>query len=157
MKKILLTTAIMLMGASAPVFADNNWSNYRGVDTSKQHRPPPPPHGGYPNQQRPPVYPNQPRPPVYPYPPRPPVYPNHPRPPVHPYPPQNGISIHYTAPSTVQYSSNSYSWVNGEASSSSISSSTYVVVSDWQRLGLPAPPQGMYWIMENGRYILVPK
>lgn len=139
MKKILLTTAIMLMGASAPVFADNNWSNYRGVDTSKQHRPPPPPHGGYPNQQRPPVYPNQPRPPVY------------------PYPPQNGISIHYTAPSTVQYSSNSYSWVNGEPSSSSISSSTYVVVSDWQHLGLPAPPQGMYWIMENGRYILVPK
>lgn len=87
----------------------------------------------------------------HPYPPNPypPMYPSHP-------PIQNGINIQYRAPTTVYQSSNSYSWVNGDPNVASIESSNYVLITDWRKLGLPAPPTGMYWIMENGRYILVP-
>ncbi|WP_298143919.1 RcnB family protein [uncultured Acinetobacter sp.] len=69
--------------------------------------------------------------------------------------PQPNVSIQYQGPTTVVQNSQSYSFVNGQPSGS-ISSSRYVFISDWQRLGLPAPPVGMYWIYENGRYALVP-
>ena len=69
--------------------------------------------------------------------------------------PQPHISIQYQGPTTVVHNSESYSFVNGQPTGS-MSSSRYVFISDWQRLGLPAPPAGMYWIYENGRYALVP-
>ncbi|RKG32438.1 RcnB family protein [Acinetobacter tianfuensis] len=160
MKAIVFTAVLMLAGVSVPVFAESGSANYRGADTSRHHRPLPP-NGSY-QPYRQPVFSNPSlqhldpapsRPPVRPY---PPVHSHPPHPPVRPYPPQNGVHIYYRAPSTVTYSSNSYGWVNGEPSNSSISSSTHVVISDWRRLGLPDPPEGMYWIFENGRYVLVP-
>lgn len=133
---------LMFLGASASAMAENQWGNYRGVDTAKQHRPPFH-QNGYPNDR--PNYPNR------PYPSRPP-YPNR------PYPPQinNGVSIHYQAPTTIIQNSQSYSWVNGDPNVAHIESSTQSVITDWRRIGLPAPPTGMYWIFENGRYVLVP-
>lgn len=77
-----------------------------------------------------------------------------PAPPTWPRPYHN-VVIQYQAPTTIVQNSQTYSFVNGQPSSS-ISSSNYVFISDWQRLGLPAPPSGMYWIYENGRYALVP-
>ena len=131
---------VMLISASASTFAENKWANYQGVDTSKpQHRPPSMNRPGYP--QHAPNYPQH-----YPQ------YPNRP----YPQYPQSGISIQYNAPTTITQNSQSYSWVNGDPASASISSSTYTFISDWKRIGLPAPPSGMYWIFENGRYVLVP-
>lgn len=105
---------------------------------------------------------NYPAPPQRPMPPRPmPPSGHHPYPPYPPhypsYPPiQNGVNIQYRAPTTIYQNSNSYSWVNGDPNVASIESSNYVLITDWRRIGLPAPPTGMYWIMDNGRYILVP-
>ena len=48
-----------------------------------------------------------------------------------------------------------YSWVNGDPNVVHIESSRYTVITEWQRLGLPAPPRGSYWIYENGRYVLM--
>lgn len=147
MKAILFyaMAGVMLMTASAGTFAENRWANYKSVDTSKHHH-----HSNYPQHR--PNYPH--RPPVYPH--RP--YPSYPQYPHQPYPsyPQNGVSIQYHAPTTITQNSQSYSWVNGDPASAGISSSTYTFISDWERLGLPAPPRGMYWIFENGRYVLVP-
>lgn len=143
---------VMLIMTSASTFAENKWSNYQGVDTTK--RPPAMNRPGYPQhgQSYPQHAPNYPQ--HYPNYPHRPQYPNYPN---RPYPPQvqNGISIQYQAPTTIIQNSQSYSWVNGDPASASISSSTYTFISDWQRLGLPAPPSGMYWIFENGRYVLV--
>ena len=145
---------IVLMSASAGAFAENKWSNYQGVDTTK--RPPAMNRPGYPQygQNYPQHAPNYPQNHQN-YPHRPPVYPQYPN---RPYPqyPQAGISIQYNAPTTITQNSQSYTWVNGDPASASISSSTYTFISDWQRLGLPAPPSGTYWIFENGRYVLVP-
>lgn len=154
---------IVLLGASATTQAENKWSNYRGVDTSKyQHRPAYPqtsyPKNNYP-QQRPGYsqhsYPRN----SYPYnhyPQNRPYYQQ--RPPHHQtYPTiQNGIGIQYSAPTTITHNSQSYSWVNGDPNTARIESSSYTLITDWQRLGLPAPPNGMYWIYEHGRYVLVP-
>ncbi len=122
---------MVLLGASAMTQAENRWSNYQGVDTSKhQHRP---------------HYPSRPTP----------SYPSHP--PHGGYPPiQNGVSIQYHAPTTITQNSQSYSWVNGDPNTARIESSNSVLITDWRRLGLPAPPTGMYWIYEHGRYVLVP-
>ena len=141
---------IVLLGASATTQAENKWSNYRGVDTSKYQHRPNYPQNHYPQQR--PGYSQH----SYPY--------NHPnnqhypsRPPHGGYPPiQNGISIQYSAPTTITHNSQSYSWVNGDPNTARIESSSYTLISDWQRLGLPAPPNGMYWIYEHGRYVLVP-
>lgn len=134
--------SLMLLGASAPAMAENQWGNYRGVESSKpQHRPHPPVHQpGYPDYR--PHYPQRP-------------YPNRPH---YHHPPviQNGISIQYQAPTTITQNSQSYSWVNGDPNAAHIESSTQTVITDWRRLGLPAPPNGMYWIYGNGRYVLVP-
>ena len=147
---------IVLLGASATAQAENQWSNYRGVDTTKyQHRPHYPqtnyPHHNYPQNS----YPQN----SYPqnnYPQNRPYYPQ--RPSRHQnYPTiQNGISIQYQAPTTITHNSQSYSWVNGDPNTARIESSSYTLITDWKRLGLPAPPNGTYWIFENGRYVLVP-
>ena len=134
---------MVLLGASAMTQAENRWSNYQGVDTSKhQHRP------SYPQNSHPqhrPHYPSRPTP----------SYPSHP--PHGGYPPiQNEESIQYHAPTTITQNSQSYSWVNGDPNTARIESSNSVLITDWRRLGLPAPPTGMYWIYEHGRYVLVP-
>jgi Ni/Co efflux regulator RcnB len=149
-----------LLCASTLTFAENQWSNYQGVPSAKQPRPMSP-QNTYPPQGHRPNSPQQPNFQHYPQYPnnglhRPPVYPNQPRPPQHRPPIQNGISIQYQAPTTIIQNSQTYSWVNGDPATASISSSTYRVVSDWHRLGLPAPPTDMYWIFENGRYVLMP-
>ncbi|WP_374664660.1 RcnB family protein [Acinetobacter sp.] len=149
MKAIVACAAgcMVFFGACASAMADNQWGNYRGVDTLKQHRPQPPVNRPMHPSQRP-IYPHHPHYPNRPYPP----YPNHPYPPM----PQSGVSIHYQAPTTVIQNSQSYSWVNGDPNVAYIESSTQAVITDWRRIGLPAPPSGMYWIFENGRYVLVP-
>lgn len=145
MKKLVVYTVLaMLYGVSASTQAENQWSNYQGVDrTQNQHRP------HYPNQSYPqnqPHYPNQ----SYPH------YPNSPYPPYGGYPViRPGISIQYQAPTTITQNSQSYSWVNGDPNSARIESSSYSVVTDWQNLGLPAPPKGTYWVYQNGHYVLM--
>lgn len=150
---------MVLLAASATTQAENQWSNYRGVDTTKyQHRPyyPQNPQTGYPHHNFPQnSYPKN----NYPqnsYPQNRPYYPQ--RPSRHQnYPTiQNGISIQYQAPTTITHNSQSYSWVNGDPNTARIESSSYTLITDWKRLGLPAPPNGTYWIFENGRYVLVP-
>ena len=142
---------IVLLGASATTQAENQWSNYRGVDTTKyQHRPHYPqtsyPHHNYPKNN----YPQNSYPRNRPYyPQRPSRHQNYPT-------IQNGISIQYQAPTTITHNSQSYSWVNGDPNTARIESSSYTLITDWKRLGLPAPPNGTYWIFENGRYVLVP-
>ena len=144
---------MVLLGASAMTQAENRWSNYQGVDTSKhQHRPSYPqnnyPQNNYPQNSYPqhrPHYPSRPTP----------SYPSHP--PHGGYPRiQNGVSIQYHAPTTITQNSQSYSWVNGDPNTARIESSNSILITDWRRLGLPAPPTGMYWIYEHGRYVLVP-
>ena len=145
MKKLVVYTVLaMLYGVSASTQAENQWSNYQGVDrTQNQHRP------HYPNQSYPqnrPHYPSQ----SYPH------YPNSPYPPYSGYPViRPGISIQYQAPTTITQNSQSYSWVNGDPNSARIESSSYSVVTDWQNLGLPAPPKGTYWVYQNGHYVLM--
>lgn len=145
MKKLVVYTVLaMLCGVSASTQAENQWSNYQGVDrTQNQHRP------HYPNQSYPqnrPHYPSQ----SYPH------YPNSPYPPYGGYPViRPGISIQYQAPTTITQNSQSYSWVNGDPNSARIESSSYSMVTDWQNLGLPAPPKGTYWVYQNGHYVLM--
>lgn len=145
MKKLVVYTVLaMLCGVSASTQAENQWSNYQGVDrTQNQHRP------YYPNQSYPqnrPHYPSQ----SYLH------YPNSPYPPYSGYPViRPGISIQYQAPTTITQNSQSYSWVNGDPNSARIESSSYSVVTDWQNLGLPAPPKGTYWVYQNGHYVLM--
>ena len=145
MKKLVVYTVLaMLCGISASTQAENQWSNYQGVDrTQNQHRP------HYPNQSYPqnrPHYPSQ----SYPH------YPNSPYPPYGGYPViRPGISIQYQAPTTITQNSQSYSWVNGDPNSARIESSSYSVVTDWQNLGLLAPPKGTYWVYQNGHYVLM--
>ena len=162
---------MVLLGASVTTQAENKWSNYRGVDTSKYQHRPNYPQNSYPKNNYPQQYPGYSQPQRYPqqsYPRN--SYPynhypqNHPndshypsRPPHGGYPPiQNGISIQYSAPTTITHNSQSYSWVNGDPNTARIESSSHTLITDWQRLGLPAPPKGMYWIYEHGRYVLVP-
>lgn len=97
--------------------------------------------GGY--DSRPPM----PRPPHGGYPP----HGGHPPP-----PPPPGINIVYQAPSYQSIHHETTTWVNGDPDVANISSSRYVLVTNWQDLGLPAPPNGMFWIYEDGRYMLVP-
>ena len=134
---------MVLLGASAMTQAENRWSNYQGVDTSKHQHRPSYPQNSYPQHR--PHYPSRPTP----------SYPSHP--PHGGYPPiQNGVSIQYHAPTTITQNSQSYSWVNGDPNTARIESSNSILITDWRRLGLPAPPTGMYWIYEHGRYVLVP-
>jgi len=168
---------MVLLGASAMTQAENRWSNYQGVDTSKHQHRPSYPQNNYPQNSYPPNDYTSSRPnfslhqlnssqnnyPQNSYPQHRPHYPSRPTPsyPSHPphggYPPiQNGVSIQYHAPTTITQNSQSYSWVNGDPNTARIESSNSVLITDWRRLGLPAPPTGMYWIYEHGRYVLVP-
>ena len=160
---------MVLLGASAMTQAENRWSNYQGVDTSKHQHRPSYPQNNYPSNDYTSSRPNfslhQPNSPQnnYPsssHPQHRPHYPSRPTPSYPPhggYPPiQNGVSIQYHAPTTITQNSQSYSWVNGDPNVARIESSNSVLITDWRRLGLPAPPTGMYWIYEHGRYVLVP-
>lgn len=145
--KIVVWSAIfasLVWGVSAQTLAGNAWGGYTGVERSKpQHRPP---SSHYPQQH----HPQRPMPPGQYYPRRPPHG---------GYPPaqsQSGLNINYQAPTTIYQNSNHYSWVNGDPNVARIESSHYSLITDWRRLGLPAPPAGSYWIFENGRYVLVP-
>ena len=75
-----------------------------------------------------------------------------PRPPHHQAP---HVQVIYQAPTYVQYHQNTYTWVNGDSNVAQIHHVQREVITDWRRAGLPAPPHGMYWIFENGRYSLV--
>lgn len=85
-------------------------------------------------------------------------YPNHGYPQNRPdpvYPQQNGVTIIYNHPFPTQteYRTESHGFVNGNGT---IESSSYTLISDWQRYNLPAPNVGMHWIFQNGRYLQVP-
>ena len=145
---LAILSGMILFGASLQAQAENQWSKYQGVDSKKyQHKP------SYPQNSAP--YSNNlqhhrpyPQPFARPYPSRP--RPN--------YSPtiQNGVSIQYQAPTIVNQHSQSYHWVNGAPNTARIESSNAILITDWQRLGLPAPPTGTYWTYEQGRYVLVP-
>ena len=145
---LAILSGMILFGASLHAQAENQWSKYQGVDSKKyQHKP------SYPQNSAP--YSNNlqhhrpyPQPFARPYPPRP--RPN--------YSPtiQNGVSIQYQAPTIINQHSQSYHWVNGDPNTARIESSNAILITDWQRLGLPAPPTGTYWTYEQGRYVLVP-
>ena len=145
---LAILSGMILLGASLQAQAENQWSKYQGVDSKKyQHKP------SYPQNSAP--YSNNlqhhrpyPQPFVRPYPSRP--RPN--------YSPtiQNGVSLQYQAPTIVNQHSQSYHWVNGAPNTARIESSNAILITDWQRLGLPAPPTGTYWTYEQGRYVLVP-
>ena len=145
---LAILSGMILLGASLQAQAENQWSKYQGVDSKKyQHKP------SYPQNSAP--YSNNlqhhrpyPQPFARPYPPRP--RPN--------YSPtiQNGVSIQYQAPTIINQHSQSYHWVNGDPNTARIERSNAILITDWQRLGLPAPPTGTYWTYEQGRYVLVP-
>lgn len=145
---LAILSGMILFGASLHAQAENQWSKYQGVDSKKyQHKP------SYPQNSAP--YSNNlqhhrpyPQPFARPYPSRP--RPN--------YSPtiQNGVSIQYQAPTIINQHSQSYHWVNGDPNTARIESSNAILITDWQRLGLPAPPTGTYWTYEQGRYVLVP-
>lgn len=146
--KIVLSGAIfatLLLGASAQSMAGNAWVGYSGVDRSVPNYRSAPPAYDPPRQH----HPQRPVPPR-PYYPQRPAHGGHP-----PVQSQSGLNIQYQAPTTIYQNSNSYSWVNGDPNVTRIESSRYTMISDWQRLGLPAPPWGSYWIYENGRYVLM--
>ena len=145
---LAILSGMILFGASLQAQAENQWSKYQGVDSKKyQHK------SSYPQNSAP--YSNNlqhhrpyPQPFARPYPSRP--RPN--------YSPtiQNGVSIQYHAPTIVNQHSQSYHWVNGDPNTARIESSNAILITDWQRLGLPAPSTGTYWTYEQGRYVLVP-
>jgi nickel/cobalt homeostasis protein len=80
-------------------------------------------------------------------------HPPHSKPSVHSRP---NVSIHYTAPQTIYSNQQQTIWINGQSSETNtqFQHEQYYVVTDWRKLGLPAPPQGMYWIYQQGRYML---
>jgi Ni/Co efflux regulator RcnB len=139
---------LMILGVALPAQAENRWSNYQGVERTRYSAPPIYSHQHYPQHSYPQNYG------TYPYPITRP-YPAHPRPSAYPTL-QNGVTIHYQAPTTITQNSQSYRWVNGDPNTAQIESSSGVLITDWHRLGLPAPPTGTYWIYEQGRYVLVP-
>jgi Ni/Co efflux regulator RcnB len=141
MQKVLRVALLagLCAGFSTLSFAENAWMGYGSSDRSKTYgRSPSRPH--YAPQSH---YPQR------PYPQRRHWH----------YPPaqsQSGLNIQYQGPTTIYQNSTSYSWVSGDPDETSIESSRYTVITDWQRLGLPAPPRGSYWSYENGHYLLLP-
>ena len=148
-KRILLCLATLLSVsafASAQTHVDFNTSVGIQVGNTKP---------GYPAQQYPqgplnyPQYPNQPnhRP-----------HPGQPLPPLIHRPPNGkvngGLNIQYQAPSYTTINQQSYTWVNGDPNVAQIKTTDRIYITNWRELGLPAPPNGMRWIFENGRYIL---
>lgn len=127
-------------------YTQNQWVGYGSsskqarYDQHRPVRPLPPPHGHYPT--RPPIYPSAPVNPTM-------ADRGH-------ISMKSGFNVQYQAPTTVYYNHQQYSWVNGDPNVASIQSSTQHVIQDWRGYGLPAPPTGMYWIFDSGRYVLVP-
>ncbi len=147
---LCVCSGMLLFGTAATTYAENRWSNYRGVDSTRYQYHAHDPQHHDPQQSAP-----QPGSPQH----HSQHYPNDPqRAPQHPHSPaiQNGISIQYQAPTTIIQNSQTYRWLNGDPNTARIESSRYGLITDWKRLGLPAPPNGMYWIYEHGRYVLVP-
>lgn len=159
----MLILASLLLMPSSSVIAANEWGAYRGVEKNKSHGSGHQPRNaygyssykGYANPYGTPLPPQK-------YPIRPPInkhtYPQKPYQPNHPYPvypQQNGLTIIYNHqfPQHTEYQSQSYGYVNGEQGR--IESSTYTLISDWRRYGLPAPQVGMHWIYQKGRYIQI--
>lgn len=170
--KILNIMKMLLLGSSALLLPEivyaNAWSNYSGVKTTKN--PPRPPQVQ--QSQNPPTRFNT-LPRVHQNPPKlsssfnhqpsydsPKVHPSQ-RP--HPHPQQSGLSIEYHHPQVsvqyhvpaqqvYQYSYQSQPLYQG---SGQIQHSTHTMISDWRGIGLPAPPSGMYWAFEHGRYVLI--
>ncbi len=146
-----LSTMVFLFMPSLTQANSPKWNASIGVNVGNTHRPnypQQPPH--YPQHR--PNYPSQGYPnhgyPHYP--------PNRPFPPpgyVHPH---GGVSLNYQAPSYTTVNHQTYTWVNGDPNVAQIKSSTKIVITNWRELGLPAPPSGMHWIYEDGRYILEP-
>jgi nickel/cobalt homeostasis protein len=135
-------TLIGMMFLPTVAFADNaKWGASVGVNVGNY------PHNSYPNSGYP--HTAQTYPQNRPYPPRPPHG-------VYPPASHGGVSFNYQAPSYTTYNHQTYTWVNGDPNVAQIKSSEYIVIADWRKLGLPAPPDGMHWIYEEGRYILQP-
>jgi len=67
------------------------------------------------------------------------------------------LHIYVQAPRYMTSTQNTYTWVNGDPATAKIETSSYDIITQWKELGLPAPPKGMFWIFENGRYMLVAK
>lgn len=138
---IVISSIVFLAVPTISQANSTKWNASVGVNLGNTNRP------GYP--QQPPNYPQNNYPPGYP--------PNRPFPPSRPpgnlYP-NNGVSLTYQAPSYTTVNQQSYTWVNGDPNVAQIKSTNKIVITNWRELGLPAPPNGMYWIYEDGRYIL---
>ncbi|MCO8042588.1 RcnB family protein [Acinetobacter bohemicus] len=148
MQKVLFSAVLagLCSAMSGLSIAGNAWTGYGSSDRYNKpyhpsSRPDYPTHPHHSHRPVPPNAHNPQRPPHWGY------------PPVHN---QSGLNIRYQAPTTIYQNNNSYRWVNGDPNVARIESSNYTLITDWQRLGLPAPPAGTYWIYENGRYVLVP-
>lgn len=159
---------------AVPAFADSNWKNSRFTQnkhsSSMNSHPAKATHAyssygystykGYADPYGTPLpkhHPNPIRPPVNH---QPPYYPNYPHPSQRPYPiyPQhNGVTIIYnhSYPTQTEYRTESQGFVNGDPHGQ-IESSSYMLISDWQRYHLPAPNVGMHWIYQQGHYLQVP-
>ena len=143
MKSIGIATLSMIAFLLMPSLAQANstkWNASIGVNVGSSNS------SNYP--QRPPNYPNQGYPPQNGYPP------NRPLPPPGNVRPNGGVSLSYQAPSYTTVNHQTYTWVNGDPNVAQIKSSNKIVIANWRELGLPAPPSGMHWIYEDGRYIL---
>ncbi len=149
-----LSTMVFLFMPSLVQANSPKWNASIGVNVGNTHRPnypQQPPHysqhrPNYPSQG----YPNHGYPPQYGYPP------NRPFPPSGHVHSHGGVSLNYQAPSYTTVNHQTYTWVNGDPNVAQIKSSTKIVITNWRELGLPAPPSGMHWIYEDGRYILEP-
>ena len=146
MKSIGIATLSAIAFLLMPSLAQANstkWNASIGVNVGSLNS------SNYP--QRPPSYPNQGYPPQNGYPHYPP---NRPLPPPGNVYPNGGVSLTYQAPSYTTVNHQTYTWVNGDPNVAQIKSSNKIVIANWRELGLPAPPNGMHWIYEDGRYIL---
>lgn len=147
----VLSTMIFLFMPSFTQANSTKWNASVGVNLGMSNR--------LYHSQQPPYYPQ--RHPSYPHNGHPQgSYPHYP--PNRPFPqsghihPNGGVSLTYQAPSYTTVNHQTYTWVNGDPNVAQIKSSTKIIITNWRELGLPAPPNGMHWIYEDGRYILEP-
>lgn len=153
MKNNITATISTIVFLSMPSITQANstkWNASVGVNLGTSNRPNYPQQPSYYPQQHP-SYPNQGYPPQNGYPHYPP---NRPFPPSGNIHSNGGLSLTYQAPSYTTVNHQTYTWVNGDPNVAQIKSSTKIIITNWRELGLPAPPNGMHWIYEDGRYIL---
>lgn len=168
LKSVLIVAGSLLgLVTSSAVMANSNWSQSSQIQQRQSYSQTRPEHDrifqnnsnygyrGYADPYGTPLSPQR-------YPTRPPNHRPHsypaygyPERPYPVYPQQNGVTIIYNHhfPTQTQYHSQSHGFVNGNGT---IESSSYMLISDWQRYHLPAPNVGMHWIYQNGRYLQVP-